>query len=127
MSAFLFVSDAPSGGGNCFTAVLHAGTTDASKPSAHYWVEDVSVLEDAKKHFRLLGYDDIAHTVFASRNMWTTKYGSVAPLEADNIRPLAQAGAGSGTKLPSPHKAAVPATPSAPRKAPQQAAPPRAR
>ena len=65
MSVFgSFASDAPFGGGDCFTAVLHAGTTDASRPPVHYWVEDVSVLADAKSHFRLQGYDDVAHTVF---------------------------------------------------------------
>ena len=65
--------------------VLHVGDSTARLATRHYWVTAPAVLDMAVKHFATKGFAVFGATAYSAPDLWTKKYGEVAPLEP---RPL---------------------------------------
>ena len=78
----LFTSDVPYGdvgAVSCRTGVFScAAPLNADLPTIHYWVLDVSCIEDAAAKLRDHGYTDLHFTVYLSRSTWSKAYGRPA-------------------------------------------------
>mmetsp|Transcript_20179 Transcript_20179/g.31740 ORF Transcript_20179/g.31740 Transcript_20179/m.31740 type:complete len:141 (-) Transcript_20179:56-478(-) len=62
------------------SGVVHIPSTSSELPRLHFWSSDLSAFAANTLSFQQLGYGDITTTIFENRDIWTSKYGTVAPL-----------------------------------------------